>query len=272
VWQTAAGVRTDHALESGVAIPPWYDSMIAKVIAHRATRDEAREKLARALDATVALGVPTNKSFLAAVLREDSFARGEVTTQYLSTQRFAPPQLDRSTCVIAAALLAHASGYGEWTRWSNNPAHGMRARFGETDIALASGDASIRVLEIAGHTARVETEGREETVSFALDGNVVHLARAGASHRLENTSLAPPAKRAGHVGDGRLAAPMNGRVVAVHAKEGERFDAGSLLVVLEAMKMEHGLSLPAPVRVKTVHVAAGSQVAPGQLLVEFEPA
>ena len=65
---------------------------------------------------------------------------------------------------------------------------------------------------------------------------------------------------------------MNGRVVAVHAKEGERFDAGSLLVVLEAMKMEHGLSLPAAVKVKAVHVAAGIQVSPGQLLVEFEPA
>jgi acetyl/propionyl-CoA carboxylase alpha subunit len=65
---------------------------------------------------------------------------------------------------------------------------------------------------------------------------------------------------------------MNGRVVAVHAREGERFDAGSLLVVLEAMKMEHGLSLPAPVKVKAVHVSAGIQVSPGQLLVEFEPA
>jgi geranyl-CoA carboxylase alpha subunit len=148
----------------------------------------------------------------------------------------------------------------------------MRARFGETEIALASGAASVRVLEIASHAARIEIEGREQTVHFALEGNTVHLARAGASYRLENTLLAPPVKKAGHVGDGRLAAPMNGRVVAVHAKEGERFDAGSLLVVLEAMKMEHGLSLPAPVRVKAVHVAAGSQVAPGQVLVEFEPA
>ncbi|MGH8675714.1 MAG: biotin/lipoyl-containing protein, partial [Burkholderiales bacterium] len=272
VWQPAAGVRTDHALESGAEIPPWYDSMIAKVIAHGASRDEAREALARALDATVALGVATNKSFLAAVLREDSFARGEATTQYLSQHRFAPSEPDASTCAVAAALLAHASGFGEWTRWSNNPAHGMRARFGKADVALASGDASVRVLDVSGHSARVEMEGHEETVHFALCGNVLHLARAGASHRLENTLLAAPAKRPGHVGDGRLAAPMNGRVVAVHAREGERFDAGSLLVVLEAMKMEHGLSLPAPVRVKTVHVSAGVQVTPGQLLVEFEAA
>jgi geranyl-CoA carboxylase alpha subunit len=272
IWQAAPGVRTDHALASGGQIPPWYDSMIAKVIAHGASRDEAREQLARSLDATVALGLPTNKSFLAAVLREPSFARGEATTQYLSTHRFPAAQADSSTCAIAAALLAHANGFGEWTRWSNNPAHGMRARFGETEVALASGGASVRVLDAAGHAARVETQAGEETVHFAIEGNVVHLARTGASYRLENTVLARPAKRAGHIGDGRLAAPMNGRVVAVHAKEGERFDAGSLLVVLEAMKMEHGLSLPAAVKVKAVHVAAGIQVAPGQLLIEFEPA
>jgi geranyl-CoA carboxylase alpha subunit len=265
-------VRTDHALESGAEIPPWYDSMIAKVIAHGASRDEARERLARALDATVALGVATNKSFLAAVLREQSFARGEATTQYLSRHSFAAPELEARTCAIAAALLAHQGSFAEWTRWSNNPAHLMRARFGETDVTLASGDASIRVLEVAGHAARMEIDGREETVAFALDGSVIHLARAGASYRFENTLLAPPAKRAGQVSDGRLAAPMNGRVVAVHAKEGERFDAGSLLVVLEAMKMEHGLSLPAPVRVKAVHVSAGIQVSPGQLLIEFDPA
>ena len=270
LWQPAAGVRVDHALESGAEITPWYDSMIAKLIAHGASRDEARRKLAEALDATVALGVATNKTFLAAVLREDSFARGEATTQYLPQHAFPAPQADASTCAIALALLAPS--VGEWTRWSNNPAHVIRARFGKADVALASGDASIRVLEIAGNAARIEAGGREEVVHFALDGNVLHLARAGASYRLENTLLAPPAKRAGHVGDGRLAAPMNGRVVAVHAKVGERFDTGSLLVVLEAMKMEHGLSLPAPVKVKAVHVSTGIQVSPGQLLVEFDPA
>ena len=272
VWLPAAGGRTDHALESAAQITPWYDSMIAKVIAHGASRDEARQKLAQALDATVALGVPTNKVFLAAVLREDSFARGEATTQYLSQHEFATPQPEASTYAVATALLGHAPGFGEWTRWSNNPAHVMRARFVNTDVALASGDVSLRVLDVAGHAARIEADGREEVVHFALDGNVLHLARAGASYRLENTLLAPPAKHAGHIGDGRLAAPMNGRVVAVHAKVGQRFDTGSLLVVLEAMKMEHGLSLPAPVKVKAVHVSAGIQVSPGQLLVEFDPA
>jgi 3-methylcrotonyl-CoA carboxylase alpha subunit len=63
---------------------------------------------------------------------------------------------------------------------------------------------------------------------------------------------------------------MNGRVVAVHARAGDRIEAEAPLVVLEAMKMEHALTLPAAIRIRTVHVAAGVQVAPGQLLVEFE--
>jgi biotin carboxyl carrier protein len=65
---------------------------------------------------------------------------------------------------------------------------------------------------------------------------------------------------------------MNGRVVAVNAKAGDKVEAGRALVVLEAMKMEHTLALPAAVRVKAVHVAKGAQVAPGKLLMEFEPA
>jgi acetyl/propionyl-CoA carboxylase alpha subunit len=81
----------------------------------------------------------------------------------------------------------------------------------------------------------------------------------------------PPERAAVGLADGRLAAPMNGRVVAVHARAGERVEAGGALVVLEAMKMEHTLAAPAALRVKTVHVVKGAQVAPGKLLMEYEP-
>ena len=90
--------------------------------------------------------------------------------------------------------------------------------------------------------------------------------------RFARTLHLPPAKRAAAAGDGRLVAPMNGRVVAVNATPGETVEAGHALVVLEAMKMEHGMRAPARSRVKAVHVAAGAQVAPGHLLVELEAA
>ncbi len=199
-WQPSGAVRVDHALESGMEIPPFYDSMIAKLIAHAPTRDGARAKLAAALDETVALGVPTNKAFLAAVLRDKAFADGRATTDFLSRFSFG------------------SEDFGEWTGWSNNPAHRSRG-----------------------------SEG------FFL------------------RNMASPAQRKG-ASDGRLVAPMNGRVVAVNAKAGETIAANKALVVLEAMKMEHGLDFPFALKVKAVHVKAGAQVAPGKLLMEFEPA
>jgi acetyl/propionyl-CoA carboxylase alpha subunit len=203
LWEPSRAVRVDHALESGIDIPPFYDSMIAKLIAHAPTREAARAKLATALDETIALGLPTNKAFLAAVLRDADFGAGKATTDFLSTFDCEGAQAD----------------FGEWTRWSNNPAHRSR----------------------------------------------------GSESFFERNPSADPSRRKA-ASDGRLIAPMNGRVVAVNAKAGDKVEAGMPLVVLEAMKMEHGLNLPFPVLVKAVHVAAGTQVSPSKLLVEFEPA
>jgi len=203
LWQPSAALRVDHALESGLAVPPFYDSMLAKLIAHAPTRDAARGQLAAALDETIAEGIPTNKAFLAAVLRDGGFGAGKATTDFLSTFDF------------AGAL----AGFGEWTGWSNNPAHRSR----------------------------------------------------GSERFFERNPSIDPSRR-GAASNGRLTAPMNGRVVAVNARAGEKVEAGKPLVVLEAMKMEHGLNLPFAIVVKAVHVKAGAQVAPSNLLVEFDPA
>ena len=284
LFAPAADVRTDHALESGMEISPFYDSMIAKVIAHGRTRRDAREALARALDNTVALGVSTNKAFLAAVLRDEEFARRGATTNFLTTfHHDAPAGPDAATLALGAALLCADAGFGEWNSWSSNPERAMRVKFSDTDVVLrhASGtfhasiggsDLTLRVVSIDLPHARISLDGIDETVAFRIDGDTVHLARNGQSHSLENTIHAPAAQRAAGPSDGRLVAPMNGRVVAVNAKAGDMAEAGRVLVVLEAMKMEHALSVPAPARIKAVHVAAGAQVAPGQLLIELEPA
>jgi geranyl-CoA carboxylase alpha subunit len=283
LWIPDDGVRIDHALESGAEIPPYYDSLIAKVIAHGATRDAARAQLARALDRTVALGVPTNKAFLAAVLRDETFAAYGATTDFLARHvSTGPARPDPATLAIAAALVAASAGFGEWNSWSNNPERAMPMKFGDSEVALTfgagayrarAGDAEValRILDIDPPRARVARDGAaEEAVTFVVDDDAVHLTRDGISWRLENTLHAPPAKRAAGAGDGRLVAPINGRVVAVHAKAGDTVEAGRALVVLEAMKMEHGLRAHGPARVKAVHVAPGAQVSPGHLLMELE--
>ena len=289
------GTRIEHALESGAPIAPFYDSLLAKVIAHGRSRDEARERLAAVLEATVALGVPTNKAFLCEVLRDQEFAGHGATTDFVA-RRFAriqapqpPPEAFALTAVLAAETRARAAGYGEWTSWSNDPTRVMCGRLacGETvaDLAMRfsgdryrvqtqDGEWTLQVVALDGPRARFsfEASGRvgQGSAAFAAEGDARYLAWAGASWRFDDRLLEPPQKRRANLSNGRLAAPMNGRVVAVHAKAGDRFDAGRPLVVLEAMKMEHALTLPAAVRVKSVHVSAGIQVSPGQLLIEFE--
>ena len=149
--------------------------------------------------------------------------------------------------MLAANLLA--ADHGEWTGWSNNPAHSARARFDGRVISFAP-------------------DKNRKQIPHVVDGDTVHVA--GFSFR--NTLYDPPERKGAGASDGRLLAPMNGRVVAVNAKAGEKIEAGTPLVVLEAMKMEHGLSLTFSSRIKNTYVDAGAQVRPGQLLVEFEPA
>ena len=244
LWQPSRAVRVDHALDSGTVISPFYDSMIAKLIAHAPTRDEARAKLAAALDDTAALGLPTNKEFLAAVLRDADFAAGKATTGFLKEKTFPSRTPDLA---LAASLLA--KDYGEWTGWSNNASHSARVKFFD-------------------EVNEFKIKRAKEPPVHVVDGDTVHFA--GIS--LRNTLYDPPERKDANASEGRLVAPMNGRVVSVKAKVGEVVEKGEPLVVLEAMKMEHGLNLNFPSRVKAVHVSAGAQVAPGKLLVEFEPA
>ena len=108
LWQMPESLRVEHALQSGSEIPPYYDSMIAKLVSHGATRDEARRKLIFGLEQTAAFGVTTNQAFLAACLRHPVFAAGEATTSFIATHRdelLAPREDEASEAALAALLL-----------------------------------------------------------------------------------------------------------------------------------------------------------------------
>src|SRR3954453_4436086 len=87
LWQMPQSIRVEHALQSGAEIPPYYDSLVAKLISHGATREEARARLITALEQAVALGVATNQSFLLSCLRHPAFAQGRATTAFIGTHR-----------------------------------------------------------------------------------------------------------------------------------------------------------------------------------------
>ena len=198
-WEPSPSVRVDHALASGIDIPPFYDSMIAKLIAHAPTRDGARAQLAAALEETVADGLPTNKDYLAAVLRDQRFADGEATTEFLS--RFDPD----------------AGNFGEWSGWSNNPAHCSRgsARFFER------------------HASRDPLRGRgagEDRLLAPMNGRVVSVnAKTGETVAANKALVVLEAMKMEHV----LDFPFAVTVKAVHVEAGAQVAPGKLLMELE---------------------------------------
>src|SRR3954447_2407064 len=120
LWQVPEGIRVEHALQSGFEIPPFYDSMIAKIISHSSSRDEARGKLICALEQTAAFGVTTNQSFLVSCLRHPGFAAGEATTAFIANNRdelLAPRQDTASEAALAALLLYVSDPYAP--KWRN---------------------------------------------------------------------------------------------------------------------------------------------------------
>jgi geranyl-CoA carboxylase alpha subunit len=292
LWRPPAGVRTDHALESGIEITPHYDSLIAKLIVHAPTRDEARAQLGRALESTVALGIRTNRWFLSVVVQNTGFGKEGATTAFLDDFHPATSaSLGMDAAALAAVILTEAegrkAGYGEWLSWSNNAQRSMRRRLwgvGYWDEVLLQREngvytamsgkltRKVRVLELAEDFAKLEIDGiLGQSIPYYLGEGRICIACHQRDWLFEDaTHLPPERRRSGLAQD--IRAPMNGRVVAVHAKPGDSVEENAILVVLEAMKMEHQLAAPAKAKVKAVHVAAGAQVAPGKLLIEFEAA
>ncbi len=257
VWRpaTGAGVRIDHGMKDGLAISPFYDPMIAKVIAHGATREEARARLVLALRETVVLGPITNRHFLIRLLGHPAFAAGEATTAFLGQHAFPGPAISDAHWQAAAVLLwRHAAG-----RWPA-PLRGWRNSNPEpTPIRLAAGGQE-RLLLVTG----------DETLPAGLrhhvDGDDIVVDLDAFTVRFTDRTWAPPATAAAG-SDGTLRAPMDGRIVAIKVAAGDSVVRGQTLVVLEAMKIQHQLKAGVDARIETVAVSEGQQVSNRTVLV-----
>jgi geranyl-CoA carboxylase alpha subunit len=277
-WVLPGRVRVDHALREGLTLSPYYDSMLAKIIAHGTTREAARTRIHAALCEAVVLGVPTNRAFLARALAQPAFAAGTLTTAFIDEHFAAPrsrvPEPDDAAWALAAWLSVQPSTPvpTAWAGFSSGgsvdlPArlsHGGRTRDARVRYARA-GSVSV-VLD--GVERPVDTQAQR---LWARCGDGVHLQRGECDWLFRDCRLAARHATAAQGGDGRVVAPMNGRVAALPARVGEAVARGDTLVVLEAMKMEHALPAPAPGVVSAVHVAVNDQVGPGKLLVEVAP-
>ncbi len=283
LWQMPRGLRCDHALENGSEIPPFYDSMIAKIIAHGPDREAARQQLLRGLENTAALGVATNQAFLASCLRHAAFSAGCATTAFIANHQdalFAPATNDT---VLAALLLyvtdRHAPRWRAGRSLAATFPVPLRIAFGETmeDIEIVrerDGDylvaeARITIDALDATTLRYRRDGLMQSVRFARDGNELFFLHNGITQHARDLTRAAPDRAAAGPGDGRIRAAMNGRVVAVLVKQGDAVAAGQPVLTLEAMKMEHVHAAAAAGTVAAIHAAEGDQVTTGKILVEI---
>ncbi|HTE38104.1 MAG TPA: acetyl-CoA carboxylase biotin carboxylase subunit, partial [Reyranella sp.] len=229
VWRPASGpgVRIDHGMTDGLAISPFYDPMIAKVIASGATREEARRRLIKALHDTVVLGPTTNRHFLIRLLEHPEFAAGKATTAFLGKHTFPGPEVTDEHWTLAASLLWQQSA----ARYPANLRGWRNSNPEPTPFRLAVGDDE-RTLQISDALAT--------STPHVIDGNDIVVDLDAFTVRFQDRTYMPPASAVAG-SDGRLRAPMDGRIVAIKVAAGDKVVRGQTLVVLEAMKIQHQL-------------------------------
>jgi geranyl-CoA carboxylase alpha subunit len=284
-WRVPEGVRVDSGVIEGDAITPHYDPMIAKIIAHGATRDDARRKLARALSDATVFGVVTNKSMLAEICLHPSFADGSATTAFLKEHAITPAPasaIDFATaamvvyCETARPLVQDEGDIG----WRSGGPIWSAIRFSDAElrvtregprrfrVALDAESVELQLGRIEEGALTLVSGGVERRVRHAIDGTRVWIDDGKNVRVYENTTH-EPAKREEDA-SGRITAPHDGAVAKVFARLGDRVERGQSLLVIEAMKMEQQIKAGLTGTVSAIHAKAGDQVRTGQLLVELE--
>ena len=299
IGSSGDGVRVDSGVESGTVVSPHYDPMLAKVVVHAPTRAEAAAALAATLAGARIHGVTTNRDLLVRTLRHPGFLAGDTDTGFLERhglEQLASPLADDDAVrrhAVAAALAGQAHRRGRAvvqpaipSGFRNNPFAPQQVaydngketitvgyRFDRFGHSVAEVDIDGAVVEVGGATVTpnlvaLTTEGVTRRYLVEQVGSTAYVDGPDGSSALEEHVRLPAA--ADQSVEGSALAPMPGGVVRVAIKEGDTVEAGQLLVVLEAMKMEHAVHATSPGTVSTVSVAEGDQVETGRVLVVIE--
>ena len=301
------GLRIDSGVETGDEITPFYDPMIAKVVAWGEDRERARLALADALAGTLIAGLNTNLFFLEALVRHPAFAEPALDTHFIETHDVAaakPPagDVEAMRAMAAVAVLedravrrlalqeAAPDRFSPWGRgdaWRLNGAgrdrldfdnNGEKATYevAHTDngYRLENGERSVSVAGVArgaDGALTAEIDGRRRSGAVIADGNRLAVFLDGARGQL---LLEDPgaAAESSEMGGGRLTSPMPGTVVRVLVEAGQSVAKDTPLLVLEAMKMEHTIAAPADGTVEALPFAVGDRVEEGVELVSFTAA
>lgn len=296
------GIRVDSGICTGQLISPFYDPMVAKIIASGPTREIARLRLIEALKETVLFGTRHNRDFLVACLQKDCFAAGQATTAFI-VEEFAegeitdaaPAFTDSAVAAVLELALQHrelydssvmvASELRDWASASplvsrKQYSHGEqvhdlsvtpqgKARYTVTD---AENSVVIELFSMADSTAHVGVDEAQHMVRYHLpeEGRLyLSIDGRGAQYR-DMIRLDGVQDQVG--GSGRIIAPMHGLLLDVRVATGDTVEAGQTLAILEAMKMHYEIVADAAGEVTEVMAVAGTQVAADDLLIEISVA
>ena len=288
-------VRVDDGVREGDAISPFYDSMVAKLIVHGDTRDQALARLDAALAEVQIVGLSTNVQFLRHVVRSPSFAQANLDTALIERERAVlfdqdPIGLPMAVAALAACLTQTTSDQGHdpfaaqdgWQAWGENRRYLDVSYLGQDHQAILTygrDGLRLQVGEVHGPLQGralddgldVSFAGQRHTLRADMVGETAHVF---AGHGATQITLRDALMHAGEhqeVG-GRLTAPMPGKVVSFAVKAGDAVKQGQVLAVMEAMKMEHTLVAPDDGTVDELLYAPGDQVAEGAALLKLSTA
>lgn len=279
IWRTPADARVDAGIEEGDSVTTFYDPMVAKIIAHGATRDEARAKLVAALKKTVLLGVGNNRDFLIELVEDEAFAKGEAATDYIEADldrltKRKPPGGEAAIALVAATMTERPFG-DLLTGWNSRGASRFPLHLALTNGEIVKAEAvvtkngvtatrgdKVSAIEIVSKTPdeiRYVANDRAGRAFYARNNRLIEIDSAGAVERYLDFSLAP-SEDAGAGGD-VVKAPMAGAITSVSVKPGDKVMKGATVATIEAMKMEHQLKAPRDGVVADVLAKPGDQVA-----------
>lgn len=300
-WEipSGEGVRVDAGIDSGLEVSPFYDAMVAKIMAWGETRDIARGRLLDALEATVLFGPRTNRDFLIAALSNETFAAGGATTAFIEDEF--PEAVLRDTqldgAFLAAAAVAHyehecgaargrtRSVNEKLRNWSSSGRLATRyvytVRDAEYDLTVTADGPDAYTVAYADERIDVRVRGRDDGGTDATIGGrkrrirwqvpragTIHVCVAGRTATLSNR-LAEGAKAGETEGQGTVRAPMHGVLLELNVGVGDAVSKGDRLAVLEAMKMQHEITAGIDGTVEAVFAAAGEQIGADDLILEI---
>ncbi|MBV9992654.1 MAG: biotin/lipoyl-binding protein [Alphaproteobacteria bacterium] len=263
------GVRVDSGVREGDTVTPFYDPMIAKVIAHDATREGAAAKLASALEHAQIAGPRTNNAFLIRCLRSADFIAGEIDTGFIDRHiAELVPKSEPDAAVLATAARCVAGNRPSTDDpWDARDSFRLGGPARQVVEFVLGGRRIAAPLSVAGRVA-APLNGPGGLTALRMKNGDVAVMRGGETFVLKPFDPFELADAAGVATD-RIAAPMPGKIIQVMVKAGDAVKKGQPLAVLEAMKMEHTLSAPADAVVEAVAVAPGDQVPDGTVVVRF---